>query len=75
MATKRLLHDALFAAAIANAVLTSRVFAEQRNFTIPVQEKVVDIGSGLKYDAWTYGGTYRVRSCGCDKATTSIFIW
>jgi nitrite reductase (NO-forming) len=31
--------------------------AEQRTFTIPVEEKVVDIGSGLKYDAWTYGGT------------------
>jgi len=38
-------------------VLSSNAFAEQRNFTIPVEEKVVDIGSGLKYDAWTYGGT------------------
>jgi nitrite reductase (NO-forming) len=32
-------------------------YPEQRSFTIPVQEKTVDIGSGLKYDAWTYGGT------------------
>ena len=29
-------------------VLSSNAFAEQRNFTIPVEEKVVDIGSGLK---------------------------
>ena len=44
--------------ALALAVMSSsNAFAEQRNFTIPVEEKVVDIGSGLKYDAWTYGGT------------------
>jgi len=29
-------------------MLSSNAFAEQRNFTIPVEEKVVDIGSGLK---------------------------
>ena len=32
-------------------------YSEQRSFTIPVQEKTIDIGSGLRYDAWTYGGT------------------
>jgi nitrite reductase (NO-forming) len=32
-------------------------YPEQRSFTIPVQEKTIDIGSGLRYDAWTYGGT------------------
>lgn len=37
--------------------MASAARAEQHTFTIPVQEKVVDIGSGLKYDAWTYGGT------------------
>jgi nitrite reductase (NO-forming) len=46
----------LTAAALA-LMLSSKAFAEQRDFTIPVEEKVVDIGSGLKYDAWTYGGT------------------
>lgn len=35
----------------------SPALSEQRNFTIPVEEKTIDIGSGLKYDAWTYGGT------------------
>ena len=44
------------AAALA-MMLSSSALAEQRNFTLPVEEKVVDIGSGLKYDAWTYGGT------------------
>ena len=44
-------------AAVLALMLSSNAFAEQRNFTIPVEEKVVDIGSGLKYDAWTYGGT------------------
>jgi len=38
-------------------MLSSGALAEQRNFMLPVEEKVVDIGSGLKYDAWTYGGT------------------
>jgi len=47
----------LVAALIFMTLLSSTAFAEQRNFTIPVEEKVVDIGSGLKYDAWTYGGT------------------
>ena len=32
-------------------------YPEQRSFTVSVQEKTIDIGSGLKYDAWTYGGT------------------
>jgi nitrite reductase (NO-forming) len=36
---------------------SSPALSEQRNFTIQVEEKVVDIGSGLKYGAWTYGGT------------------
>lgn len=31
--------------------------AAERNFTLTVQEKRIDIGAGLKYDAWTYGGT------------------
>jgi nitrite reductase (NO-forming) len=34
-----------------------RALAETRTFTIPVQNHRVDIGSGLSYDAWTYGGT------------------
>lgn len=48
---------ALIVSAIAGSLLLSSFArAEQRNFTIPVQQKTVDIGSGLKYDAWTYGG-------------------
>ena len=48
----------LAVAAIAGSLLiASLALAEQRNFTIPVQEKNIDIGAGLKYDAWTYGGT------------------
>ncbi len=48
----------LAVASIAGSLLfASFALAEQRNFTIPVQEKTVDIGAGLKYDAWTYGGT------------------
>jgi nitrite reductase (NO-forming) len=48
----------LAVAAIAGSlVIASLALAEQRNFTIPVQEKTIDIGAGLKYDAWTYGGT------------------
>ena len=44
--------------AIAGSLLiASLALAEQRNFTVPVQEKTIDIGAGLKYDAWTYGGT------------------
>jgi nitrite reductase (NO-forming) len=31
--------------------------AAERNFTIRVENKRIDIGSGLTYDAWTYGGT------------------
>jgi hypothetical protein len=27
-------------------------YREQRSFTIPVQEKTIDIGSGPKDDAW-----------------------
>lgn len=49
---------ALVASAIVSTLqASSGARAEQRNFTIPVQEKVIEIGSGLKYDAWTYGGT------------------
>ena len=48
----------LAVAAIAGSLLiASLALAEQRNFTVPVQEKTIDIGAGLKYDAWTYGGT------------------
>src|SRR5215813_14667534 len=43
--------------AVLALMLSSNTFAEDRNFTLPVEEKVVDIGSGLKYVAWTYGGT------------------
>jgi hypothetical protein len=31
--------------------------AAERNFTIRAENKRIDIGSGLTYDAWTYGGT------------------
>jgi nitrite reductase (NO-forming) len=31
--------------------------AESRTFTLSVQEKNVDIGSGMTYGAWTYNGT------------------
>ncbi len=44
-------------AVMATLFTASPALTAQRNFTIPVQEKVLDIGSGLKYDAWTYGGT------------------
>ena len=44
-------------ALMATLFTASPALTAQRNFTIPVQEKVLDIGSGLKYDAWTYGGT------------------
>jgi len=47
----------LFLALVAISFTSSPALSEQRNFTIPVEEKVIDIGSGLKYDAWTYGGT------------------
>ena len=47
----------VFLALVAISFTSSTALSEQRNFTIPVEEKVIDIGSGLKYDAWTYGGT------------------
>jgi len=48
----------LAVSAMAGSLLTaSLALAEQRNFTLPVQQKTIDIGAGLKYDAWTYGGT------------------
>ena len=47
----------VFSALAAISFASSPAHSEQRNFTIPVEEKVIDIGSGLKYDAWTHGGT------------------
>lgn len=47
----------VFLALVATFFTPSPALSEQRNFTIPVEEKVIDIGSGLKYDAWTYGDT------------------
>jgi len=47
----------VFLPLVAISFASSPALSAQRKFTIPVEEKVVDIGSGLKYDAWTYGGT------------------
>lgn len=47
----------VFSALAAISFTSSPALSEQRNFTISVEEKVIDISSGLKYDAWTYSGT------------------
>lgn len=53
-------HAALLAVAAAAAVLllpAPRASAKSLKFTITVQKKRISLGSGLTYDAWTYGGT------------------
>ena len=49
--------------------------AAERNFTIPAENKRINIGSGLTYDAWTYGGTVPgplLRATQGDKVTVHL---
>ncbi len=60
MASGRVRGRIALVALIAAAVLAlgaAGAWAAERNFTIRVENKRIDIGSGLSYDAWTYGGT------------------
>lgn len=45
----------ILAAAVAGRPATAR--AEEKAFNLTVEEKRVDVGGGMKYDAWTFGGT------------------
>lgn len=53
----RRLSKCIFSVATILLLSGTVAYPEQRSFTVSVQEKTIDIGSGLKYDAWTYGGT------------------
>lgn len=35
----------------------ARARASDKTFTVTVEEKHVDVGDGMRYDAWTFGGT------------------
>ena len=53
----------------------SGALAAERDFTIRVENKRIDIGSGLTYDAWTYGGTVPgpvLRATQGDKVTVHL---
>lgn len=51
------------------------VYPEQRSFTISVQEKTIDIGSGLNTTHGHMAAQCRAQCCACVKAIMFTFIW
>ena len=78
MASGRVRGMVALAALIAAGMLVlgaAGALAADRDFTMRVENKRIDIGSGLSYDAWTYGGTVPgplLRATVGDKVTVHL---
>ncbi|MGB3549679.1 MAG: multicopper oxidase domain-containing protein [Candidatus Binatus sp.] len=78
MASGRVRGMVALAALIAAGMLVlgaAGALAADRDFTLRVENKRIDIGSGLSYDAWTYGGTVPgplLRATVGDKVTVHL---